>query len=696
MLLHAVVLFIIGTAFAKDNGGIPQVDNVIDNLSSQQWDADEISCRDKIFNVLNNVKNSTLWATWIWDSNAKSPYGTFVGARFHLGNYDQCLRPPWLSKHPELRTQYCLADVEMSQNPANKNWNLPGPYARAEEYYVEGGTPTGRSFSLMSYGVCLPVGCQTKSTVKYVRALLSGQHLQAAWDADVNIQNCEEAGAPIVRPMGYYVYMYTFAALALIALASTYYISEYPDRAESDTFVNHVVKSFCLRRNWKLVVKEDKEPLPCLHGIKFLTATMIVLLHVALYTNKMSVTNGTDVEKISESLNAGMSIHSDLFVDSFFAVAALLLGKTLSTMDITKPHNLLKNIAKRYIRLFGLFVVIVFYVAHVFLQKDNGPLYHQLAGREQEYCQRNWWLSLLMVGNYINTDTMCYTSTWYIPCDFHFYVITLVLLYIYRKNPKLGKIATAIVVFLGFVGPAINNYLYDLPALIFLNIGLGNDLRVNKNFTKGYIHTHIRMGPYIAGLLVGYLMSQYKPADYKKILSKTTSFLGFLAGLSLIMAVFAAGSLCYQYRVYGVLSGVFRVLHRTIYAIGVLCVIVFCTYGDVPLINNFLSWAPFKALSRLSFGIYVIHPVLLFRIKMAARGHLRYHLPDFLVESFGTVVVSLMASLAVWLLVEAPLVNFTTRYLDTRSQPKTTNGVTKRTEQNETDVENMAKKPKIL
>lgn len=71
----------------------------------------------------------------------------------------------------------------------------------------QGGTPTGRSFSMMSYGVCLPVGCHTKSVVKYVRAMLSGQHLQAAWDADVSIRNCDEAGTPIVRPMGYYIYM---------------------------------------------------------------------------------------------------------------------------------------------------------------------------------------------------------------------------------------------------------------------------------------------------------------------------------------------------------------------------------------------------------------------------------------------------------------------------------------------------------
>ncbi|KAI8423479.1 hypothetical protein MSG28_012597 [Choristoneura fumiferana] len=292
-----VILFFIATTYANELVKVPEVDNVISSLSSQQWDDDEAACRGKIFNVLNNVKNSTLWASWTWNANPQAPLGTFFGNRYHLGNYDQCLRPPWLSEHPELRSQYCLADVEMSKDPAKKNWDLPGPYEKAELYYVDSGTDIGRSFSYMAYGVCLPSGCQTKSVQKFVKALLSVQHLQAAWDADVKIHHCEEAGAPHVPRIGYYLYICTFAILAIMAMASTYYISEYPVAAKENTFVNHVAKSFYIRRNWDTVFQDGKEAIPTLHGIRFLTAVIIVYCHTYGIINGTSVSNGMDFEQ---------------------------------------------------------------------------------------------------------------------------------------------------------------------------------------------------------------------------------------------------------------------------------------------------------------------------------------------------------------------------------------------------------------
>ncbi|XP_073960765.1 nose resistant to fluoxetine protein 6-like [Choristoneura fumiferana] len=678
-LRNIVILFFSVTTYANELVKVPEVDNVISSLSSQQWDDDEAACRGKILNVLHNVKNSTLWASWIWNANPQAPLGTFFGNRYHLGNYDQCLRPPWLSEHPELRSQYCLADVEMSKDPAKKNWDLPGPYEKAELYYVDSGTDFGRSFSYMAYGVCLPSGCQTKSVQKFVKALLSVQHLQAAWDADVKIHHCEEAGAPHVPRTGYYAYMYTFTALAFMAVASTYYISEYPVTANANTFVNHVAKSFCLRRNWDTVFKDDKDALTSMHGIRFLTAIIIIYIHTVAFVNGTSVTNALDFENIGQKFYSAFPVvHFDVFVDTFFAMAALLLGKSIATLDVSKPSVILKQIAKRYIRLLGPFAVTVFFMGFVLMEMDSGPIYLKTAKTEQEACEKTWWLALLMVGNYFHTDAMCHPATWYIPCDFHFYLITLVLLYVYRKDPKVGKIAAAVVVFLGFIGPGINAYIYNLPAVMTFNLGVEINIRNSNSFINGYIRTHNRMGPYVVGLIVGYMMSIYKPADYKKVWSKTTSFLGAGVGLLLMGVVLGTGVFCYTYRVMGPLAWLYLVFDRTTFAVAVLIVIVFCTYGDVPLINSFLSWAPFKPLSRLSYGVYVIHLVLLYRSKTSLRAPLRYHYFDVVVEAAGLAVTSLILSLTVWLLVEAPLINFTNKYLDTRSKEKvngTQNGV---------------------
>ncbi|KAI8423483.1 hypothetical protein MSG28_012599 [Choristoneura fumiferana] len=130
----------------------------------------------------------------------------------------------------------------------------------------------------------------------------------------------------------------------------------------------------------------------------------------------------------------------------------------------------------------------------------------------------------------------------------------------------------------------------------------------------------------------------------------TTSFLSAGVGITLIGVVLSTGVLCFTYHVMGPLAWVYLTLDRTIFAVALLIVIVFCTYGDVPLINSFLSWAPFRPLSRLSYGLYVFHIVLLYRSKTSLRDPVRGHYIDAVVETTGLTAISLVLSLVVWLL----------------------------------------------
>ncbi|XP_048003245.1 nose resistant to fluoxetine protein 6-like [Leguminivora glycinivorella] len=673
MLFKTIVLccVLVNVLATESSLRIPNLDHIFDTLSKNEWDADEVACRDNIFNVLENVKNSTLWATWVWNSIDQSPTGIFFGARYQLGNYDQCLRPPWLATHPELRTQYCLAEIEMHKNGVKKIGEGSDPYVRAEDYYVDTTTPYGRSFSYIAHGVCLPAGCPNKSVEKFVKALLGTGYLRAARDAAVSVHHCEEAAAPWKYSTGYYVFAYTFAALLSIAVGSTYYISEYPVTASSNSFVNQFAKSFCLRRNWNTIFKTEKDELPCLHGIRFLTAFIIAFVHCMAISHGTSISNALDFERMAtdRKVLAYLTTHFDVIVDTFFTLSAILAGKSLATMDITKPYSLMKNILKRYIRLVVLLAVSVFYLGYMSKHTDAGPVYPKIAFYEQQTCEKNWLPSLLMIGNYYNTSEMCHPATWYIPCDFHMYVITLLLLYVYRKNPRVGKALAAVILVIGFIMPVITVYVNDLPAVLAYNLQLEVDIRPNSFFRNLYIKTHCRMVPYAIGLAAGYLMSIYKPKDYRKVWSKTVSFLGTYVSLNLMCAVIALGHICYLYGVHGWLACVFVAFERILFALAIVGVVIFCTYGQVPLINSFLSWSVFAPFSRLSYGVYVIHIMLLYQTS-SMRDNMKHHLFEGLIQAVGLVVFSSLMSLLVWLLVEAPLVNITNPYLDTKASAK--------------------------
>uniref|UniRef100_A0A2H1WCV3 SFRICE_005801 n=1 Tax=Spodoptera frugiperda TaxID=7108 RepID=A0A2H1WCV3_SPOFR len=95
----------------------PQADTFLDSLAHklklETWERDEVPCLESVLNIFENVKNHTLWADWIWNANAL-PTGNLYGSFRHYASYDQCLKPPWLHTHPQMKTKYCFTDFLLS------------------------------------------------------------------------------------------------------------------------------------------------------------------------------------------------------------------------------------------------------------------------------------------------------------------------------------------------------------------------------------------------------------------------------------------------------------------------------------------------------------------------------------------------------------------------------------------------------
>ncbi|XP_047991448.1 nose resistant to fluoxetine protein 6-like [Leguminivora glycinivorella] len=653
---------------------MPNLEHIHASLSNERWGGDEQLCRDGILHILDNVRNSTLWATWVWNSMDEAPTGLLYGARHHLGNYDQCLRSPWLRARPRLRTQYCLAELDMNPQGAKTIIMLADPYAKAEDYYLHTETPLGRSFSYLSLGVCVPASCSRRSAARLARALLRTGFLPRDKMAAVTVRRCHRDGAPAEYSTGYFIFMYSVAALLLVAVCSTYYVSEYPTTAASCSFVNHVARSFCLRRNWGSLMRSDAgaEELACLHGLRFLAATVLVYGHCLAFTLATSASNAIDFERlaIDEPQMSSLGVHFNAHVETFFAMSALLFGKSLATLDLT-PGNFVKTVLKRYLRLIVVLAVSVFYLGHVLVHTDDGPLFAPVAAAEQRACRRHGWLALLMLGNYVNTLEMCHPASWYVPCDFHLQVLALALAWGRQRSPRAAAAVAAAVLVVGALSPPLTTYFYDVPAITAYRYGPGTDIRKNKTFHYQYIQTHNRVIAYAAGLLVGYTMAVYKPRDHK-LSSRLVSFLGAALCLCVMAGVLALGRLCFVRGLQGgLLASLFVAVDRPLFAAAVLGLILCCTYGDVPVIGGLLSWRAFAPLGRLSYGVYLLHPLMLYQ-RAAIRAHVTHHLFHALIQALGLVVVSLAASTAVWLLAEAPLLNITQRYLNTKNTLKET------------------------
>ncbi|KAF9797336.1 hypothetical protein SFRURICE_006318 [Spodoptera frugiperda] len=590
----------------------PQADTFLDSLAHKlklkTWERDEVPCLESVLNVFENVKNHTLWATWIWNANSL-PSGNYYGSFRHHASYDQCLKPPWLHTHPELKTKYCFADFSLSDD---------------NQHSV---TPSGMPVNHIMWGVCIPAVCSSPAVSKLSRVVY-----EAATFSSI---------AALIL------------SLVVTAAASTYYRMHVSSEGESaNSLVTIVTKSFNIFKNQEDLVKVNKDEIRVMNGIRFLTAAIIVEIHVMFYMSISGIGNLMDIDSFLESVG-GLLLHFDLFVDTFFTMSGLLHIKGL----MGKRQNLLNVLWKRYIRLIGPFALIVLYLISVSKHLNPGPAL--LGLEETEVCEQYWLKSLLLM----NSDVrhICHDVTWYLACDYQLAILGTLLFYFYQKNRAFGFVSYAIVAVFSMIIPGVLTYLFNLPGVLFTDYGK-YVIHYRKAWEHSLLYTpsYSRASPYIVGIAMGYIMSIYKPADYRKSISKVSLSKNSSNSFNMTLAL----GYILRLREHDPIDAVVvAATSRIFWAAAICCIIGMCEYGTIPIVSHILGWSVFTPLSRLSYGIYMIHPLIIQRHKLVQRSAHLFDSFCLIYDAVGTVGLSIGLSYAMWLFVEAPLINITNQLL---------------------------------
>jgi peptidoglycan/LPS O-acetylase OafA/YrhL len=96
------------------------------------------------------------------------------------------------------------------------------------------------------------------------------------------------------------------------------------------------------------------------------------------------------------------------------------------------------------------------------------------------------------------------------------------------------------------------------------------------------------------------------------------------------------------------------VVHDTVQAIGFCCVIHGAAVGYRGLIGRGLEWKPLLYLGKISYGLYVYHPLMPPLIIFPALRLMGANVPDGVVFGIATLASLAAASLS-WHLMEKPL-----------------------------------------
>lgn len=236
--------------------------------------------------------------------------------------------------------------------------------------------------------------------------------------------------------------------------------------------------------------------------------------------------------------------------------------------------------------------------------------------------------------------------------DFQLYVLAPALIYpLWRYGERvLIAIASLAVLSMGsvFVTFIVKDYRYS-----YIDSS-GDGLR----FISTYFPTHARMAVWLWGTIFGYYL--YKIKIYGMCVPKWIWSVGW--GIcSAIFVLLVVANYKLQRTDFDeypqVLDAIYESLHRSVFAMALMWLILACVSGKAGVINEFLSAPLWQPLARLSFTMYLMH-VLLFMMASVASSKTGAHFSvmDLFYRIWGAIGLTASVSLPWSAIFEVPLI----------------------------------------
>ncbi|GIX85767.1 nose resistant to fluoxetine protein 6 [Caerostris extrusa] len=364
--------------------------------------------------------------------------------------------------------------------------------------------------------------------------------------------------------------------------------------------------------------------LTCLHGIRFLTISWIILGHTYYFANPQTVQNLRKALNFGKDFAFQAVINANLSVDTFSASVDCLIW-----------------------RIYPLYLVVLLFTCLIY-PIGYGPLWYDTISKFVEPCHKYWWRNLLFINNlYSSEENTCLLHTWYIAADFQLYLASLIVILPILRWPKFGlSMCGFFIISSSFLTAIVSYITQQKPIMLYSHPDPGE-----KEYYWLYIYfqAYAHTGPYCIGFLAGYLLATTPDLKFSRV--KT------------LVAGWVAAFICSFSALYGVyewnkgpdepnywIGLLYSSVNRSIWTLGVAWMIVCCATGQGGIVNHILSWDAFIPLSRLTYGAYLIHPL----VQMSVYGNIRTLMPPdhfvavwiffgHLCTSFGIAFIMSMA-----------------------------------------------------
>ena len=443
----------------------------------------------------------------------------------------------------------------------------------------------------------------------------------------------------------------------------------------------HFFVCFSLLKNTRAILSTHvtEGSITSINGIRVISLAWVILGHFYVF--------GEFSAKPDNIINMVKLIHRFSFlpvnnayvsVDTFFLLSGLLVSyltlkridkKGMGLMDIMMFY------VHRYIRLTPSLLLVILFYTNIFPIIVKQPMGFTISEINviPEKCIDYWWPTLLYINNFYpdHVEDGCIGWTWYLANDMQFYIISpgilLLMVLVEKKLCKGNKsiLYNFLMIMLmcgtSILITAIITAVYNIPTLLTSALFLPDNPRKSQSgivMDRIYDKPYCRITPYLVGILLGYLFSRKLqiPGQCRKLVI----VIGWVGAVVIgCLVVYGPWDV---YKDHGTFFNdaeniIYSAFHRFAWSCGVGWVIYACHNKAGGLVNTFLSWKVWIPLSRLTYGCYLLHIIVILFFTFSKETSTHYQDNTAVFDFLSNIVVSYACSFILAVCVEYPIFN---------------------------------------
>ncbi len=292
-----------------------------------------------------------------------------------------------------------------------------------------------------------------------------------------------------------------------------------------------------------------------------------------------------------------------LGVDIFFVISGYLIASLLlKELDRTGKIRLKAFYTRRAFRVLPAYVIGLLLTALILKERSN-----------IQYA----WTNLLFINNFFPTDKQAMGWSWSLAIEEQFYLIFPVALIALHSCARRQLKLFAWLLGLAFVIRIALVWILKIDYPVPIHPVFDHD-GFYRYFSGIYDKTYGRFGGILFGVLVAYL--ERDTAVLKSIASRPglaracLLTCGGVIGFFLMRAGYATPEDAWPRGALMVYFALYRYLFAACVAYGLLYVIAQARFGKPGLFNRVLSWRGWLPAAELSYGAYLLHPLVIIAV----------------------------------------------------------------------------------